>query len=306
MNKAVSKNVTIISYVIAITFIITMITASLMLNNHQIILPELAAMAIAMWVYREPGWIRQPSKVLFAPSFTAVIGFMVNLLPISYVGKVGITLVLLMLLLRLIRSNLAPSIATGLLPVVIDVDGWSFIISTFILTFILMLGVLLFRLNNGLEKKVKIQYKYMVVFLALNFVWIGLTWAVGYPQLAAIPPILVVVYESLQKPMYNGKVAFKQSLVLTISATVGTLLYFAFDSWILITLINMILMCILLRIVGVRIPAVYAFPLLPFIFPDKVVAMLPLGSLVTCVFLFSSVLAYKKVEIKQREKGLLM
>ncbi|MFZ3579068.1 hypothetical protein [Virgibacillus sp. DJP39] len=302
VNTAVSKNVTIISYVIAITFIITMIATSVMLNNHQIILPELAAMAISMWVYREAGWIRQPSKILIAPSLTAVIGFMVNLLPISYVGKVGITLVLLMLLLRLIQSNLAPSIATGLLPVVIDVDGWSFIISTFVLTFILMLGVLIFRLNNGLEKEVKIQYKYMVVFLVLNFVWIGLTWVVGYPQLAAIPPILVVVYESLQKPMYNGKVAFKQSLVLTISATVGTLLYFALDSWILVTLIDMILMYILLRIVGVRIPAVYAFPLLPFIFPDKIVAMLPLGSLISCVFLFGSVLAYKKLEMKRNGK----
>ncbi|KII19399.1 hypothetical protein JN533_26400 [Staphylococcus aureus] len=207
-----------------------------------------------------------------------------------------------MLLLRLIRSNLAPSIATGLLPVVIDVDGWSFIISTFILTFILMLGVLLFRLNNGLEKKVKIQYKYIVVFLMLNFVWIGLTWAVDYHQLAAIPPTLVVVYESLQNPKYNGKVAFKQSLVLTISATVGTMLYFALDSWILITLINMILMYILLHIVGVRIPAVYAFPLLPFIFPDKIVALLPLGSLITCVFLFGSVLAYKKLEMKRSGK----
>lgn len=165
-----------------------------------------------------------------------------------------------------------------------------------------MLGVLLFRLNNGLEKKVKIQYKYIVVFLMLNFVWIGLTWAVDYHQLAAIPPTLVVVYESLQNPKYNGKVAFKQSLVLTISATVGTMLYFALDSWILITLINMILMYILLHIVGVRIPAVYAFPLLPFIFPDKIVALLPLGSLITCVFLFGSVLAYKKLEMKRSGK----
>lgn len=302
MNMVVSKNVTIISYVIAISFIIAMITASVILDNHQIILPELAAMAIVMWVYRESGWIRQPSKILFAPSLTAVIGFMVNLLPILYVGKVGLALVLSMLLLHLIKSNLAPSIATGLLPVVIDVDGWSFIISTFILTFILMLGVLLFRLNNGLEKEVKVQYKYIVVFLVLNFVWIGLTWTVGFPQLAAIPPILVVVYESLQKPKYAGKVAFKQSLVLTISVTVGTLLYFALDSWILVTLIDMILMYILLRIAGVRIPAVYAFPLLPFIFPDKIVAMLPLGSLITCVFLFGSVLAYKKLEMKQSGK----
>ncbi|UYG98167.1 hypothetical protein [Cytobacillus firmus] len=306
MDTSISKKQMIISYVIAITFIVAMITASVLLNNHQIILPELAAMAIAMWVYREAGWIRQPSKILLAPSLTAVIGFMVNLLPIFYVGKVGITLLLSMLLLRLIRSNLAPSIATGLLPVVIDVDGWSFIVSTFILTFILMLGVLIFRLNNGLEKEVKIQYKYMVVFLVLNFVWISLTWAVGYPQLAAIPPILVVVYESLQKPMYNGKVAFKQSLVLTISATVGTLLYFALDSWILVTMLDIILMLILLRIVGIRLPAVYAFPLLPFVFPNDIVAMLPLGSLIASVFMFSSVLAYKKFEMKRRGKVIQM
>ncbi len=102
--------------------------------------------------------------------------------------------------------------------------------------------------------------------------------------------------------MYNGKVAFKQSLVLTISATLGTLLYFALDSWVLVTLIDMILMYILLRIVDVRIPAVYAFPLLPFILSDKIVVMLPLGSLITCLFLFGSVLAYKKFEMKRSGK----
>lgn len=210
-----------------------------------------------------------------------------------------------MLFLRIIQSNLGPSIATGLLPVVTNANEWSFIISVFIFTFILMLGVLKFGLNKGLEKKVKIQYKYMLVFLVLIFVWIGLCWLAGYP-LAVIPPILVVVYESLQKPMYNGKMAFKQGLVLTISATVGTLLYFVIDSWILVTLLDMILMLILLRIVGIRVPAVYAFPLLPFVFPDHIVAMLPLGSLITCVFLFTSVLAYKKMEMKRSRKVMQM
>ena len=178
---------------------------------------------------------------------------------IAYIGKVSITLILMMLFLRVIQSNLAPSIATGLLPLVTNATEWSFVISVFMLTFILMLGVFLFKLNNGLERRVKIQYKYMVVFLLLNFVWISLCWITGYEQLAVIPPILVVVYESLQKPMYNEKMAFKQIVVLTTSATVGTLLYFAIDSWIVVTLLNMILMLILLKIVGVRIPAAYAF-----------------------------------------------
>ena len=305
MDSTVSKKEVMISYIISFAFIIAMMTASVILKDHEIILPEVAAMAIAMWVWRDAGWIRQPSKIFLAPSITALIGFVVNQLPISYLGKVILTLILMMLFLRIIQSNLGPSIATGLLPVVTNATEWSFVISVFILTFLLMLGVLIFGLNKRLEKKVKIQYKYMVVFLVLIFVWIALCSIVGYP-LAVIPPILVVVFESLQKPMYSGKMAFKQGLVLTISATVGTLLYFSIDSWILVTLLNMILMLILLYIVGIRVPAVYAFPLLPFVFPDEIVAKLPLGSFITCMFLLSAVLAYKKIEMKQKGRVMQM
>jgi hypothetical protein len=305
MESTVSKQKTIISYIISFAFIIMMITASVILKDHEIILPEVAAMAIAMWVWRDEGWIRQPSKIFLVPSITALIGFVVNQLPISYLGKVIFTLILMMIFLWTIQSSLGPSIATGLLPVVTNATEWSFVISVFILTFLLMIGVLLFRLNKGLEKKTEIQYKYMAVFLVLIFVWIGLCSIVGYP-LAVIPPILVVVFESLQKPMYNGKMAFKQGLVLTVSATIGTLLYFSIDSWILATLLDMILMLILLYVVGIRVPAVYAFPLLPFVFPDEIVAKLPLGSFITCLFLLSAVLAYKKIEMRQKGRAVQM
>jgi hypothetical protein len=259
-------------------------------------------MAIGMWVYRDAGWIRQPAKIFLAPSITAAIGFAINQFPIAYLGKVILTLVLMMLFLRIIQSNLSPSIATGLLPLVMNATKWSFIISVFTFTILLTIGVLIFGLNKGLEKKVQIQFKYMIVFLVLNFVWIGLVWVVGYPQLAVIPPILVVVYEVLQKPMYNGKMAFKQGMVLTISATVGTFLYFTIDSWITITLLAILLMLILLRIVGIRLPAVYAFPLIPFVFPNEIVARLPIGALVASVFFFGSVLLFKKVEMKRNQK----
>lgn len=209
--------------------------------------------------------------------------------------------------LRIIQSNLAPSIATGLLPAVTNATEISFIVSVLFFSFILMLGVTVFKLNEGIEKKVKIQYRYMMVFLMIIFLWIALCWLFGY-ELAVIPPILVVVYESLQKPMYHGKMgikmALKQGIVLTTSATVGTLLYFAMESWLLITILDMILMYILLQIVGVRIPAAYAFPLLPFVFPDDVAAKLPLGSLITCIALFSLVLAFKQYE--QKRTGTMM
>lgn len=302
MNSADSKKITIISYSIAFIFIIAMIGISVLLNDHEIILPEIAAMVIAMWVYREAGWIRQPAKIFLAPSITAVMGFLVNQLHISYYSKVSIILVLVMLFLRVIQSNLAPSIATGVLPILVNANEWSFIISVFLLTLILMLGVLAFGMNKGLEKKVKLKYKYMLVFLVINFVWIGLCWIAGYSQLSVIPPILVVVYESLQKPMYSGKMAVKQIVVLTISATVGTLLYFTIDSWIVVTLLDLLLMLILLRIVGIRIPAVFAFPLLPFVLNHDIAKMLPLSSLIASVFLFGMVWIYKNYEMKQTTK----
>ncbi|WP_446661177.1 HPP family protein, partial [Bacillus luti] len=151
MDAVISKKETIISYSIAFIFILAMVIVGVLLNDPEVILPEIAAMAVALWAYREPGWLRQPDKIFIAPSITAVIGFMVNQMDIAYLGKVSLTLVLMMLFLRIIQSNLAPSIATGLLPLVTNATEWSFVIAVFALTFILMIGVLIFKLNQGLE-----------------------------------------------------------------------------------------------------------------------------------------------------------
>lgn len=161
-------------------------------------------MAIALWAYRESGWLRQPEKSCCTVN-NSFDWFCSESDGFSLYRKSWRNTCINDAVLRVIQSNLAPSIATGLLPLVTNATEWSFVISVFALTFILMIGVLIFKLNNGIKRKVHIQYKYMTVFLILNFVWISLCWITGYEQLAVIPPILVVVYESLQKPMYNEK-----------------------------------------------------------------------------------------------------
>lgn len=52
MNAVISKKETIISYTIAILFILAMVTAGVLLNDPEVILPEIAAMAVALWAYR--------------------------------------------------------------------------------------------------------------------------------------------------------------------------------------------------------------------------------------------------------------
>ncbi|MBD8497337.1 hypothetical protein [Paenibacillus arenosi] len=62
MNSAISKRETFISYFLAIALILSMVAAALLFNDREIILSEIAAMAIGVWVYREAGWIRFASK----------------------------------------------------------------------------------------------------------------------------------------------------------------------------------------------------------------------------------------------------
>lgn len=276
-----------------------MVLAAAVVGDAEIILPEIAAMAVALWAYREKGWVRQPEKIFIAPSATAVIGFSVNLLDIPYVAKLVLVLFLMAALLRLMKSNFAPSLATGVLPIVTNATHASFLIAIFATTLVLMLGVLLFRLNKGVPRDAPVNYRYMAVFLVLHLIWIGVAVAAGYPQMAVIPPITVVVYELLQMPMYMARMAMKQTAVLTLSATIGTLLYLNIDSWVLVAALDMAIVYLILRVFSARIPAAYAFPLLPFVFPAESVPQLPYAAAVVSAFLFGLVLLFKTYERKQ-------
>ena len=300
MLFAQSENMkSILSYAAAFGFILLMVLAAIIFKDAEIILPEIAAMAVALWVWREKSWLRQPEKIFIMPSLTAILGFAVNLLEISYIAKIIIVLVLMLTVMRVMQSNLAPALATGLLPIVTNATHFTFLMAIFATTFVLMLGVYLFKLNEGVPRHAPVKYKYMLVYLALHLAWIIIVVFAGYPQMAIIPPVTVVVYESLQMPMYMRKMALKQIAVLTLSAVIGTVLFMMLDNWLLIVALDMALIYGVLRLFQARIPAAYAFPLLPFVFPAQFVPQLPYAAALVSVFFFSLVLAYKTYEKQQ-------
>ncbi|GAA2865738.1 hypothetical protein GCM10010837_16300 [Aminobacter niigataensis] len=287
------------AYAAAFGFILLMVLAAVFFGDSEIVLPEIAAMAVALWAWREKGWLRQPEKIFIVPSVTATIGFAVNLLDQSFVVKILLVLCLMLVAMRAIRTNLAPALATGFLPVVTNATHYSFLIAIFVTTFALMLGVMLFKLNRGVPREAPVKYQYMLVYLAIHLVWIAITVLAGYPHMAIIPPITVVVYESLQMPMYMRKMALKQVAVLTLSALIGTVLFLALQNWFVVAAIDLALIYGLLHLFKARIPAAYAFPFLPFVFPAEFVPQLPFGAAIVSVFFFSLVLAYKTYEKKR-------
>ena len=282
-------------YLVGFALVLSMVGIATWLHDYEIILPEIGALTAGTWVYHKQDWIRQPIKIFLAPSGTAVIGFIINRLPLNYPTKVMVTLLLILILLRGLHSTLAPSFATGLLPIIVNATHWSFIIAIFGFTLILMAGVLFRGLYHGIPAGEPLRKQHMSIFLVAAIVWTGLVWLSGNPQMAAIPPVLVVFFEALQQPAYSGKMALKQIIALTGAATLGVLIHLIFASWLLTTLISLPLVFILLGLLNLKLPAAYAFPLLALVLPTNMFNHLPLVALLASGFFLGIVFTYKQL-----------
>ena len=281
------------SYLAAFVFIVFMVAAAYGLNDREIILPEMAAMAVGLWVYRDKQWLNQPDKIFILPSLTAVIGFCINLMPISYLFKLVLVLCAMLLVMRMFNYILPPALATGFLPIVTQAYEISFLISIFATSFILMLGVVLFKLNQGVERKGNFDRRKIGVYASITLIGFALAAIFKVEAMALIPPITVVVYESLNMMMYSLKMYLKQVAVLTLSISMAVLMQLWIQDWILLTLIYMPLMFLLLKLFDMRIPAVYAFPFLVFVFPQDSVMHLPVASGLMAGFSLGCVYIYR-------------
>jgi len=282
-------------YLIGFALVLIMVGIATWLHDYEIILPEIGALTAGMWIYHTPTWVSQPFKIFLAPSGTAVIGFVVNQLPISYPEKVGITLLLILLLLNVLRSTLAPSFATGLLPIIINATHWSFILAIFAFTLTLMIGVLLQGHYKGLPAGKPLHYQHMLGFVLAAAIWVGAVWVAGYPQMAGIPPVLVVFFEASQLPSYSGRLALQQIIALSGAATIGVLVHLVIASWLLSALITLPLVFILLQLLRIKLPAAYAFPLLALVLPANMFHTLPIAATIAACYFLGAVFAYRKL-----------
>ncbi|MFB9768783.1 hypothetical protein [Lactiplantibacillus modestisalitolerans] len=286
-------------YLIGWALVLTMVASATWLGDVEVILPEIGALTAGTWVYRKADWIAQPAKLFWAPSGTAVIGFLINRLPINYPLKVILGLLLMLVLLKQLRSNLAPSFATGLLPIIINATHWSFIIAIFFWTLTLMVGVRWqkARVTAPVQtvEPAAIHGWQMLGFTVLALGWVGAVWLAGQPQMAGIPPVIVVFFEALQNPNYNHRVAWRQWVALVGAASIGVVSYLLLGAWLPAAVVSLPLVYGLLRGLKLQLPAAFAFPLLALVLPQRMFTTLPLAAALAAGFFLGSLVLYREV-----------
>ncbi|MDN6126387.1 MAG: hypothetical protein L0I82_07785, partial [Lactiplantibacillus plantarum] len=265
-------------------------------HDAEIILPEIGALTAGTWGYRKTAWTRQPLKLFLVPSGTAIIGFLVNQLLWSYALKVLVGLLLMLLLLKGLKSNLAPAFATGLLPIIINATHWTFIVAIFFWTICLMIGAWIQRPRSiSRVTEASASRWQMLGFISLVFVWVGIVWLAGQPQMAAIPPVIVVFFEAAQQSEYTITTALKQWLALSAAASIGVGIHLLIASWLLTTVIALPLVYLWLRALNLQLPAAYVFPLLALVLPANMFNKLPTSTGLAAAFFLGSLLIYHQI-----------
>lgn len=290
-----TTGITFTNKIISYVLILSMVSASILFNDKEIILPEMAALAVGCFIYQNPIWISKPLHLFLLPSLTATFGFLINLLDITMAEKLIFILLLMVSILRIFKSSLAPALATGLLPIITNSTSFYFIISIIFFTLILAISV---ALKNRASKKKNIvdtknQPKNDILYLGLISAWILFCSHFGWIFMVAIPPVIVVGYESVHKKEYHFDTFYKQIICLFFASFIGTQALYLIDNLIVVVFIDILLVSVILRLFKFKLPPAYAMAILPIVLHTFSYNYFYWQVLTMSVFILGTVFVYK-------------
>jgi hypothetical protein len=246
--------------------IFLMIGTSIMVNNKEVILPEMAALAIGCLIQQYPAWLAKPFHIFLLPSITAIGGFLINKADLYLATKLILVVIFVLLTLQVFKSALAPALATGLLPVITNATSLYFIFSIVAFTFLLFVSLHIKReapLTQTVLKRQKPQDN--ILYIAFISAWVLICSKNGCMYIAAIPPVLVVGYESVHKEEYTFKMMYKQVICLALAAFIGIQSLYFLNNLLLAALLDLIAVSLMLRLLAFKLTPAYAMSLLPMV-----------------------------------------
>jgi hypothetical protein len=113
-------------WALPLLIVVPMLALASVLGTHSIIFPEGAALAMGVWVLGLQGWTASRWRVLALPPLCAAAGVVLvgADLPRAVAEIAGVTFGLLVL--QACDSRIAPALSAAVLPIVFDIDEWSY------------------------------------------------------------------------------------------------------------------------------------------------------------------------------------
>lgn len=241
---------------------------------HYLFFPGLAALSHDVLTRPWGKWARQPGRLVATPVLGAAIGTVVTAIFPYGVPSVLLVVALCVLLIGALKSNIAPAIAAGVLPLFLGIKTWLYPASIAVSLVALVVILLPTRrrcrptyrdLDDVLEARPS-GSSWLLPFFAFVAV-MSLCAATAGLRLILFPPLIVIAYEMFAHPTvcpWAGKpMALPAACLLTSAA--GCVAVALFGAGGIAAACAMTVGVIVLRLLRLHMPPALAVGLLPLV-----------------------------------------
>ncbi len=245
-----------------------------------VLFPELGALAHDVFTRPWGTWARAPVLLVVTPAVTAALGTLIARTMAYGVPSVLLAVAAAMLVIRLLRSPIAPAISAGLLPVTLDVTSWWYPPAIVVGTAVLAgLSVLVRRavppppapmptadLIDDLIEMPPADYSWVPYFLGFLVIDAVLAAAAGW-RFLLFPPLVVIGFEMFAHSAICPWAERPLRLPLACAATAAAGLFFVrlLGAGPTAAIASMAAGIVVLRLFRFRVPPALAVGLLPLV-----------------------------------------
>lgn len=254
-------------------------------NMKEIIFPEIAALTIGTWVFTKPDWNRSYFLLWFSPTIAAIIVVgLQNLTSMNINLLILTSYFLTVTMLYLLKSQVTPSIAAAILPILLRIDSWYYVISVCFFTGTIAIVKKLFE-RQQLETPAISENNYdfknrsywlrkneIIHWLFVGTVLCGVSLLATSTELLFItaPPLIVTLVEFTKANSPLQKNPYRLVLIMFLSSVAGVIYMtffhgiFHLQLW-FVAIFSVVSIMILLEKLKLLVPPAAAISLLPTI-----------------------------------------
>lgn len=258
-----------------------MALAADVLGEREVIFPEVAALALGLWIADKRMWNVRGYEIPLIMTISAVLGVLITTyLHVHVFWQLTLALVLSALMMTAMRIPLIPAIAAILLPVLLHTESWYYPASVAIMTTIMAVGTTILQ-RVGLKSKLPdVTHRQGLTTSAVKS-WLTryillfhilLVASLGHWLYAIVPPLVIILIELVnpENMFRNRPVALWIAVVIV--ASIGTLSrYFLLETFSLPYIVAVytafLIAILLLNRKRLMFPPVPALAIIPFILP---------------------------------------
>lgn len=260
------------------TFLLVMGMATLAQTLHvrTIIFPETAALALGVWVLRDPEWLNQPRQIVLLPTLCAALGVWMNHWTLPTMERELLILGVVLVILTVTRSSLSPAISAGMLPIVLNIQSWVFVYAVLAATGAIWIGVG----RRGVRRHPRVDgtlppWRSNAVFAIVAALWIGAAATFGIRD-AVLPPLMVFLYGAMKAPPKRWGDVVREIAVLLVAAVTSSWAVAVLHHPIAVAALALTATTLAMRFLNTWVPPAGAVALLPLVLPKSPVSTYPI------------------------------